>query len=528
MTTLSHTTGQHNWEDLLEYATEAISEYLWALEVWQQQEQQDYSPGFLLQDILASRARGRQALSLMATAPTEYQDDYRRLQLMWQQAEQELQAIVQKQKDWLTEVINQQWLQTLQQAEAELLRVRALVQDAFLLEDEEWGRHEREEAAAAFLSHWLDLSLCRQELEREPLQEIPRKAFQEQFDRVNGLLRQYFDYFGFFQEAFRNLAATEYLPELWWLKQLPEARDVAELEAQDLEALEQLLAQAFAGRAVTGPCSRAEEVIAYTLEELSPEECREIREHLMACGYCFDLMLDIRLAESQAVMVPRTPLEELGLPLPATAPEATESAAVPDSRWRQWLDTLPNQLRDIADKIGASLGNLAETNLKFVQEMFNVAQFQVAFARQTLGGAQPAVGALVQCEHPLWGRLQEGRRGGYPLLTQNQSDSPAYRQLYDALNGRQFYWKVWAFQRTSGARQQFPHDDIGKAFMGPCHILPPADYALVVLALATERDKLEQFIARVEAGEAAPEQPAQGVAVIFFTPETQQESDEQV
>lgn len=135
----------------------------------------------------------------------------------------------------------------------------------------------------------------------------------------------------------------------------------------------------------------------------------------------------------------------------------------------------------------------------------------------------------IQIQNPVLAPLPTSVEGyRLPSLMESPLDEN-YGRLLDILGTLdRFFWAAWVYRQGETEPARLPAGNVGSARRFPFLELPPADYALVILALATEREPLQEFIRRVEAGEAAPGQPVEGVAVIFFTPETQQESHEQV
>jgi hypothetical protein len=135
----------------------------------------------------------------------------------------------------------------------------------------------------------------------------------------------------------------------------------------------------------------------------------------------------------------------------------------------------------------------------------------------------------IQIQNPVLAPLPTSGEGyRLPSLMESPLDEN-YGRLLDFLGTLdRFFWVAWVYRQGEPEPARHPAGNVGSARRFPFLDLSPADYALVILALATEREPLLEFIRRVEAGEAAPGQPVEGVAVIFFTPETQQDSHEQV
>lgn len=212
---------------------------------------------------------------------------------------------------------------------------------------------------------------------------------------------------------------------------------------------------------------------------------------------------------------------------------------------RQWLDGSLADHEFAANLFGSWLAGLkrAAIQVRF-QHIFNrLEAFLRSFLQETIitwelaremgpeGQRAQMQQAIqdIQIQNPILAPLQASAQGyQLPSLMESPLDED-YRRLLDFLGTLdRFFWAAWVYRQDVPEPARFPEGDVGRARRFPFLELPPADYALVILALATEREQLQEFIQRVEAGETAPEQPVEGVAVIFFTPETQQESHEQV
>lgn len=135
----------------------------------------------------------------------------------------------------------------------------------------------------------------------------------------------------------------------------------------------------------------------------------------------------------------------------------------------------------------------------------------------------------LQIQNPIEASLRQVGES-YPLLHSPELNIPDdYSNLYNFLiQAGRFYWTGWVFKRAAAEPERIPPGVIGRGGLPPCYELPADDYALVILALTTRREPLQQFIDQVEAGTATFHQPIEGVVVIFFTPENEQAGHEQV
>jgi len=288
-----------SYEDLFEHATEDISTYLWAIQEWLDPED-GYAQDYLLMLILSNRKRSRLAAERMARdVPLEYQHYKTKLLSLKDRTEDLLKEELLLHNKRIEKIISDEFFQRVKAIESDLQKLRHITHDGILFDNTEWVEDDLREYAKRFLMNFHDMALANGELEEKPFQTvINAEGFREKFVGTEQLFRKYFGYFHVIQDLFPTLRDREYDPDLWWLNHIPGPDDVEEDEIS--EAFMDELSRAFQAekRSATEDCPRADNVIAYAFNELDPELNRETREHLLTCGGCFDLFMDLRVAEA--------------------------------------------------------------------------------------------------------------------------------------------------------------------------------------------------------------------------------------
>lgn len=290
-----------SYEDLFEQATEDISTYLWAIQEWLDPED-GYAQDYLLMLILSNRKRSRVATERMTQdVPSEYQPYRTKLVSLKDRAEDLLTEELLLHNKRIETIVSDEFLQRVKVLESDLLKLRHITHDGILFDNTEWVEDDLREYAKRFLMNFHDMALANGELEEKPFQSVIKaEEFREKFAGTEQLFRKYFGYFHVVQDLFPSLRDREYDPDLWWLNHIPGPDDVEEDEVS--EAFMDGLSRAFQAekRSATEDCPRADNVIAYAFNELDPELNRDTREHLLTCGGCFDLFMDLRAAEADA------------------------------------------------------------------------------------------------------------------------------------------------------------------------------------------------------------------------------------
>ncbi len=290
-----------SYEDLFEQATEDISTYLWAIQEWLDPED-GYAQDYLLMLILSNRKRSRVATERMTQdVPSEYQPYRTKLVSLKDRAEDLLTEELLLHNKRIETIVSDEFLQRVKVLESDLLKLRHITHDGILFDNTEWVEDDLREYAKRFLMNFHDMALANGELEEKPFQSVIKaEEFREKFAGTEQLFRKYFGYFHVVQDLFPSLRDREYDPDLWWLNHIPGPDDVEEDEVS--EAFMDELVKAFHAEKhpATEDCPQADNVIAYAFNELDPELNRDTREHLLTCGGCFDLFMDLRAAEADA------------------------------------------------------------------------------------------------------------------------------------------------------------------------------------------------------------------------------------
>lgn len=289
------------WETLFEQATEDISTYHWAVEVWSDPPE-GYTPGYLSILLLSHRARSQQALNKMqGPLPGRYTPYRGKINSLWLESEKKLKENVLPLPDPLKKEIGKEFNSWLEKLGITLKNIVQLAQDGDLLNDPDWVAEDLKEEGHDFILRFQDLALTREAL-REFLFLNPetQDRFNKKFANLEEKFRKSFGYFSPLKNILQSLKQREYDLDRWWLTRLPEEEDIQ--EGAILEDLLGKLKQAYQSQDLfpTRNCLDSELVIAYARDELSPEQNKKVESHIYQCRPCLELVLDVRLVEAEA------------------------------------------------------------------------------------------------------------------------------------------------------------------------------------------------------------------------------------
>ena len=290
------------WDEIFEQATEDVSTYLWALEEWDEPSD-GYDHEYLLSLVLRHRARSRSALNLMVRdTPQEYQQYRDKLDSVMAKAERILnEQFIKEHSEQIDLIIADRSVSLLNELENTLHSVRNTVRQGNLFDQSDWLEYELREAASDFLILFQDMALISEQLGETPFREmIDSMTFREKFAEIEGRFKEYFGYFHTISNMFKALKEREYSIDRWWLTCLPDPDDIKHPEIP--EELMESLSKTFreAGASKPPDCPESGKAIAYALYELDPEETRKLREHVLSCRYCLELVMDVRSADAES------------------------------------------------------------------------------------------------------------------------------------------------------------------------------------------------------------------------------------
>ncbi|MFH2098194.1 MAG: hypothetical protein ABIJ95_01695 [Pseudomonadota bacterium] len=319
-------------EQWFDQAVEDASAYLWGVRALKDPPP-GYDPGYLLEMVLAARARTRRALEALSRVPDAYRPWADQLRSVWQRAEKTLGEQVDQGPGALIHVA----------AEKLVLRARALgmglggveraAQDERLMEHASWAREELAEVSHDFLLRFNRLSLAAEEMARPPADRLPGgdfaaeagilgKAFSKKFGSMHAVAR--------FLPVIRE---REYGLDRWWLTILPDEASlpVPELPGDRVRFLETAFQEE--EKAAPAGCPHRARTILYATDGLPPSEMREARGHLAECAYCRNLAGDIRLAAHRVLDLPmEKPPAWLGAAARSAEPTSGPAGAVTPPR----------------------------------------------------------------------------------------------------------------------------------------------------------------------------------------------------
>lgn len=298
---------------LLEHAIEDINNYLQAVKWWSAPPE-GYSDGYLLILILSNRSRGRQAFNLMETqlSPTYLQFKEELLSL-WSEAEVILKGQVFKDLRRLRATTLNEVIPRLNDLKNELHQIRDISQDGDIIGDFDWAARNISDIAHDFLLHFQDLYLTKEELKESPLSKDEIESLQQRFNEIEVLFKGCFGYFHPVSDFLLSLQEREYNLDVWWLKEVPKFEDVQEEEDIPVEVVErfQKLFKASTEKVISLPCPDSELVISYAFGELTDKEnIMNVRHHILKCCSCLDLVMDVRLADSEVMGLPSKAVDE--------------------------------------------------------------------------------------------------------------------------------------------------------------------------------------------------------------------------
>jgi len=308
-------------EKLFENATEDISTYNWAVELWPERNE-EYSAGHLLITAVSSRARG--LLALKRIASEELSEDYKfyqeKLQHMLDKAEAAFKHLVVDHTEELQSLFQEggELWDRLSSLDLQLKHVRHIAQDGMLLQDEEWESDDFREAAHDFLLYFSDIHYLAYDPPKELAAFAAFTAWGLDFENVEKQFRAWFGYFAPVSDLLNVLSQREYEPGFWWFTETPMLDKVtgSKLTDERVRALGRLLD-------VVPPekCPDQELIIAYAMDELSGQKRLDVQSHVNKCPLCTKHVLDVRFAVAQgearkdeAVAVPDVLIEAIKNP----------------------------------------------------------------------------------------------------------------------------------------------------------------------------------------------------------------------
>lgn len=336
------------WDEIFEQATEDVSTYLWALEEWDEPSD-GYDHEYLLSLVLRHRARSRSALNLMVRdTPQEYQQYRDKLDSVMAKAERILnEQFIKEHSEQIDLIIADRSVSLLNELENTLHSVRNTVRQGNLFDQSDWLEYELREAASDFLILFQDMALISEQLGETPFREmIDSMTFREKFAEIEGRFKEYFGYFHTISNMFKALKEREYSIDRWWLTCLPDPDDIKHPEIP--EELMESLSKTFreAGASKPPDCPESGKAIAYALYELDPEETRKLREHVLSCRYCLELVMDVRSADAESRSHEGEILDVLPGLYEAMQPSSGEDT---EPKWRDMPAEILQQLKQLPE-----------------------------------------------------------------------------------------------------------------------------------------------------------------------------------
>lgn len=286
-------------EALFEQAVEDLSAYGYAVRALEGGDGEGPAD-YLLELLLASRARGRQALERISRGvPQEYAPYGTRLERLWKEAEAGLDSYLETRGEEARALLKEALPGRLKRLENRLAEVRRLGQDGDLFQDPEWVAEDLSECAGDFALGFARASRAAEEALNAPFDRMDSEGFRESVRRVDGDFQKDFGYTAPLAGLLQWMGEREYSWRPWWLSREPRPEEVADARMPG-ERLEEL-GQVFRHEAATAAkdCPRMPEAVAYALEELSADQVREMREHMASCRACRRLALDLRAASAE-------------------------------------------------------------------------------------------------------------------------------------------------------------------------------------------------------------------------------------
>lgn len=319
-----------SWENIFDYATEDISMYLWTLKIWTDHPE-GYEQDYLLLQILNSRARGRSAISLMKEdIPSEYHRNRDKLNKMWQTGEKALFNFVEDHHKDIEKIILEDFTERLSQLELDLNQIKKIAQDGDLMDDPEWVKDDLKETAHEFLLQFQSMANSNEEIQSGIfLKSINSDGFTNKFYQINGLFKEYFGYFNPVADLLIAFREREYDSHQWWLSCYPEPEDIVEEEVPEmlLESLKSTFQKE--GQDFDIDCPQSDNAIAYAFGELSAHENKLFYDHMLGCHFCFDLVQDTRMAETESKKIEDEPTKMLSAL--AEVIQAQQAKILPDT-----------------------------------------------------------------------------------------------------------------------------------------------------------------------------------------------------
>ncbi len=293
-----------SWEEVFAQATEDVSTFVRAVKDWPESSE-GYSQDYLLIMILSYRARTAKALQTMDTAelPEEYLPYAKQMENLFQKGEKFLGEILASNAGLMGKIISNELKKRAENLLQSLQKIRSLVHQGYLMEDEEWVEDDLRETEHDFLLDFQELSLCRKELETPLFQNaVNARSFTDSMKSVENKFRQYFGYFHVIADILASVRNREYNPPDWWFTEIPDENEVPEPGISP-ETAENLFQAYQTLPDMPGKCPAPEEIIAYAFDELAAENNPRIRKHLTECRNCLNLVMDLREADRETADV---------------------------------------------------------------------------------------------------------------------------------------------------------------------------------------------------------------------------------
>jgi len=290
-----------SWEKLFDQAEEDIRKYLWSVSSWITPPE-GYSQPFLLLQALSCRFRGRYALKLMdSDIPEKYIPHRNRLKELYDQADNCLllvQLKIPENLDLLDHIVNHELTSRIDILRENLLGVKVLADDGYLFEDHTAVEDDLSEVALEFIIDFQDMAFFRDELLQsfELRWLINIKDFVDKFEILEGLFKKYFNNFGVLKDTLQSIHAREYYLDRWWFTS--PFNDKENTHEEDYDKFIKGLADLFQTQShlMEQECPEPLLVIALAHNEIDMEDYPSVRQHLLKCRSCLDLVFEVHLA----------------------------------------------------------------------------------------------------------------------------------------------------------------------------------------------------------------------------------------
>lgn len=296
-----------SWEEVFAQATEDVSTFVRAVKDWPESSE-GYSQDYLLLMILSYRARTALALQKMDTAelPEEYLPYAEQMKKLFGKGEKLLRKISASDAGLMEKIVSNELKKRAENLLQSLQKIRSLVQQGYLMEDEEWVEDDLRETEHDFILDFQELSLCRKELGSPLFQNaVNARSFTDPMKSAENKFRAYFGYFHVIADILASVRNREYNPPNWWFTEIPDENEVPEPGISP-ETAENLFQAYKTLPDMPGKCPAPEEIIAYAFDELAAENNPRIRKHLAECRNCLNLVMNLREADRETADVEET------------------------------------------------------------------------------------------------------------------------------------------------------------------------------------------------------------------------------